>query len=232
MATAQQSTTFQAPGRAGSPVECKERYENFIGGHWVAPIDGEYRVNLTPATGQPICEVAHSGAQDIELALDAAHAAKDAWGEASTTERSQVLNAVADAIEENLEMLAVAESWENGKPVRETLAADIPLAADHFRYFADVIRAEEGRISEIDKDTVAYHFSEPLGVVGQIIPFNFPLLMAAWKIAPALAAGNCTVVKPASPTPWSILKLAPGRRPARRWPRTSGSRRSRSPARR
>jgi len=208
MATAQQSTTFEAPGRAGSPVECKERYENFIGGHWVAPIDGEYRVNLTPATGQPICEVAHSGAQDIELALDAAHAAKDAWGEASTTERSQVLNAVADAIEENLEMLAVAESWENGKPVRETLAADIPLAADHFRYFADVIRAEEGRISEIDKDTVAYHFSEPLGVVGQIIPFNFPLLMAAWKIAPALAAGNCTVVKPASPTPWSILKLA------------------------
>ena len=146
--------------------------------------------------------------QDIELALDAAHAAKQAWGEASNTERSRVLNAVADAIEENLEMLAVAESWENGKPVRETLAADIPLAADHFRYFADVIRGEEGRISEIDKDTVAYHFSEPLGVVGQIIPFNFPLLMAAWKIAPALAAGNCTVVKPASPTPWSILKLA------------------------
>ena len=142
MATAQQSTTFQAPGRAGSPVECKERYENFIGGHWVAPIDGEYRVNLTPATGQPICEVAHSGPQDIELALDAAHAAKDAWGEASTTERSQVLNAVADAIEENLEMLAVAESWENGKPVRETLAADIPLAVDHFRYFANVIRGD------------------------------------------------------------------------------------------
>jgi aldehyde dehydrogenase len=208
MATLQQPTTFQAPGAAGSPVAVKDRYENFIGGHWVAPIDGEYRENLTPATGQPICEVAYSGAQDIELALDAAHAAKDAWGEASTTERSKVLNAVADAIEENLEMLAVAESWENGKPVRETLAADIPLAADHFRYFADVIRGEEGRISEIDKDTVAYHFSEPLGVVGQIIPFNFPLLMAAWKIAPALAAGNCTVVKPASPTPWSILKFA------------------------
>jgi len=208
MATIEQTTTFQAPGRAGSLVQCKERYENFIGGRWVAPVDGEYRENLTPATGQPICEVAHSGAQDIELALDAAHAAKDAWGEASTTERSKVLNAVADAIEENLEMLAVAESWENGKPVRETLAADIPLAADHFRYFADVIRGEEGRISEIDKDTVAYHFAEPLGVVGQIIPFNFPLLMAAWKIAPALAAGNCTVVKPASPTPWSILKLA------------------------
>jgi aldehyde dehydrogenase len=208
MATIEQSTTFEAPGNPGSPVECKQRYENFIGGKWIAPVDGEYRENLSPATGRPICEVAHSGAKDIELALDAAHAAKDAWGEASTTERSKVLNAVADAIEENLEMLAVAESWENGKPVRETLAADIPLAADHFRYFADVIRGEEGRISEIDKDTVAYHFSEPLGVVGQIIPFNFPLLMAAWKMAPALAAGNCTVVKPASPTPWSILKFA------------------------
>jgi aldehyde dehydrogenase len=208
MATTEQTATFEAPGRPGSPVQCKERYENFIGGHWVAPVDCEYRANLSPATGRPICEVAHSGAQDIELALDAAHAAKDAWGETSTTERSRMLNAVADAIEENLEMLAVAESWENGKPVRETLAADIPLAADHFRYFADVIRGEEGRISEIDKDTIAYHFSEPLGVVGQIIPFNFPLLMAAWKIAPALAAGNCTVVKPASPTPWSILKLA------------------------
>jgi aldehyde dehydrogenase len=208
MATVEKPTTFDAPGLAGSPVTCQARYENFIGGHWVAPIDGTYRENLTPATGQPICEVADAGAQDIELALDAAHTAKDAWGEASTTERSKVLNAVADAIDENLEMLAVAESWENGKPVRETLAADIPLAADHFRYFADVIRGEEGRISEIDKDTVAYHFSEPLGVVGQIIPFNFPLLMAAWKIAPALAAGNCTVVKPASPTPWSILKLA------------------------
>ncbi len=206
--TTQPPTTFEAPGRDGSPVELKERYENFIGGYWVAPIEGEYRENLSPANGLPICEVAHSGAQDIELALDAAHAAKDAWGEASTTERAKVLNAVADAIEENLEMLAVAESWENGKPVRETLAADIPLAADHFRYFASVIRGEEGRISQIDKDTVAYHFSEPLGVVGQIIPFNFPLLMAAWKMAPAMAAGNCTVVKPASPTPWSILKLA------------------------
>ena len=208
MATVEQSTTFEAPGQPGSPVQCKERYENFIGGKWIAPIDGHYRENLSPATGRAICEVAYSGAQDIELALDAAHAAKDEWGAASTTERSKVLNAIADAIDANLEMLAVAESWENGKPVRETLAADIPLAADHFRYFADVIRAEEGHISEVDKDTVAYHFSEPLGVVGQIIPFNFPLLMAAWKIAPALAAGNCTVVKPASPTPWSILKVA------------------------
>jgi len=208
MATVEKQATFATPGQPGSPVEVKARYENFIGGHWVAPIDGEYRENLTPATGQAICEVAHSGPGDIELALDAAHAARDAWGEASATERSKVLNAVADAIEENLEMLAVAESWENGKPVRETIAADVPLAADHFRYFASVIRGEEGSITELDKDTIAYHFREPLGVVGQIIPFNFPLLMAAWKIAPALAGGNCTVVKPASPTPWSILKFA------------------------
>ena len=208
MATVEQSNTFSAPGAAGSPVKLKARYDNFIGGHWVPPGNGEYRPNLTPRTGLPFCEVAHSEPADVELALDAAHAAKDAWGETSTTERSRVLNAVADALEENLEMLAVAESYENGKPVRETIAADLPLAIDHFRYFADVIRAEEGAISEIDKDTVAYHFREPLGVVGQIIPFNFPLLMAAWKLAPALAAGNCSVLKPASPTPWSILKLA------------------------
>jgi len=151
--------------------------------------------------------VADSTPEDVELALDAAHAAKDAWGEASATERAEVLNAIADAVEKNKDMLAVAESWENGKPVRETLAADIPLVVDHFRYFAAAARAEEGRSTEIEKDLVAYHFREPLGVVGQIIPFNFPLLMAAWKIAPALAAGNCTVLKPASPTPWSILKL-------------------------
>ena len=202
-----ESTTYAAPGEAGSPVELEDRYDNFIGGDWVAPTTGEYRENLTPSTGEPFCEVANSGAADIEVALDAAHAAKDAWGKQSPTERASVLNAVADAIEENLEMLAVAESYENGKPVRETLAADIPLSADHFRYFAGAIRSEEGRISEIDENTYAYHFQEPLGVVGQIIPFNFPLLMAAWKIAPALAAGNCTVIKPASPTPWSILKL-------------------------
>jgi aldehyde dehydrogenase len=189
-------------------VELKPRYENFIGGHWVAPINGEYSENVTPATGEPFTEVPRSSAEDIELALDAAHAAKDEWAETSTTERSRVLNRIADAIEDNLEMLAVAESWENGKPVRETLAADIPLAADHFRYFASVIRSEEGGISEIDRNTVAYHFHEPLGVVAQIIPFNFPLLMAAWKLAPALAAGNCVVLKPASPTPWSILKFA------------------------
>ncbi|MGO9956560.1 MAG: aldehyde dehydrogenase family protein [Solirubrobacteraceae bacterium] len=203
-----QSTTYAAPGEPDSPVELDDRYENFIGGAWVAPTTGEYRENLTPSTGEPFCEVAHSGAQDIELALDAAHAAKDDWGRRSPADRAAVLNAVADAIDANLEMLAVAESYENGKPVRETLAADIPLASDHFRYFAGAIRSEEGRISEIDDQTYAYHFHEPLGVVGQIIPFNFPLLMAAWKIAPALAAGNCTVLKPASPTPWSILKLA------------------------
>ncbi len=207
MATIEKGAIFEAPGKPGSPVELKERYENFIGGHWVAPVKGRYTENRTPATGEPFTEVPLSTPEDIDLALDAAHAAKDAWGETSTTERARVLNLVADAIDEHRDMLAVAESWENGKPVRETLAADIPLAADHFRYFAGAIRAEEGRISEIDKDTVAYHIQEPLGVVGQIIPFNFPILMAAWKLAPALAAGNCTVIKPASPTPWSILKL-------------------------
>jgi len=201
------STTYDAPGASGSPVQLEQRYENFIGGEWIAPTTGEYRDNLTPSTGEPFCEVAHSGAQDIELALDAAHAAKDDWGKRSPADRAAILNAIADAIDDNLEMLAVAESYENGKPVRETLAADIPLSADHFRYFAGAVRSEEGRVSEIDENTYAYHFQEPLGVVGQIIPFNFPLLMAAWKIAPALAAGNCSVIKPASPTPWSILKL-------------------------
>jgi len=208
MATIAKPATYAAPGTDDSPVELKRHYDNFIGGHWIAPTTGEYRDNLTPVTGEAFCQVASSAPADVDLALDAAHAAKDAWGETSTTERSRVLNAMADAIEDNLEMLAIAESWENGKPVRETLAADLPLAIDHFRYFASVIRGEEGAISEIDKNTVAYHFREPLGVVGQIIPFNFPLLMAAWKVAPALAAGNCTVLKPASPTPWSILKLA------------------------
>jgi aldehyde dehydrogenase len=207
MATIERAATYAAPGETGSPVDLKSRYDNFIGGHWVAPVKGEYADNLSPATGKPFTEVPRSSAEDIELALDAAHAAKDEWGERSATERSLVLNRIADAIEEHREMLAVAESWDNGKPVRETLAADIPLAADHFRYFAGVIRGETGSISEIDKDTIAYHFHEPLGVVGQIVPFNFPLLMAAWKLAPALAAGNCSVLKPASPTPWSILKL-------------------------
>jgi aldehyde dehydrogenase len=199
---------YEVPGQPGCVVTVDDRYSNFIGGDWVAPKRGQYRENLTPSTGEPFCEVAHSTEEDVDAALDAAHAARADWGKRSPTERAAVLDAVADAIEANVEMLAVAESYENGKPVRETLAADVPLAADHFRYFAGAVRAEEGRISEIDEHTYAYHFHEPLGVVGQIIPFNFPLLMAAWKIAPAIAAGNCTVLKPASPTPWSILKMA------------------------
>ena len=209
MAVAVQAPTiFAAPGQDGSVVELKGRYENFIGGEWVPPRSGKYRENLTPATAEAFCEVADSSPEDVELALDAAHAAKDAWARQSPAERAAVLDAIADAMQENLEMLAVAESWENGKPVRETLAADLPLAIDHFRYFAGAVRAEEGSISEIDEKTYAYHYREPLGVVGQIIPFNFPLLMAAWKLAPALAGGNCSVIKPASPTPWSLLKLA------------------------
>ena len=199
---------YAPPGQSGSIVTVAPRYENFIGGKWLAPTQGKYRADLSPATARPITEVADSTPEDVELALDAAHAAKDAWGAKSATERAEVLNAIADAINANSEMLAVAESWENGKPVRETLNADLPLVVDHFRYFAAAARSEEGSSTEIDKDLVAYHFREPLGVVGQIIPFNFPLLMAAWKLAPALAAGNCAVLKPASPTPWSILKLA------------------------
>jgi aldehyde dehydrogenase len=198
---------YIAPGQPGSIVNVAPRYENFIGGKWIAPTRGRYRTDLSPATAKPITEVADSTPEDVELALDAAHAAFVRWGETSATERAAVLNSIADAVEANKEMLAVAESWENGKPVRETLGADIPLVVDHFRYFAAAARAEEGRTTEIEKDLVAYHFREPLGVVGQIIPFNFPLLMAAWKLAPALAAGNCSVIKPASPTPWSILKL-------------------------
>jgi aldehyde dehydrogenase len=196
------------PGRDGSIVDVARRYDNFIGGKWMPPAQGEYRNDISPADARPITEVADSTPEDVESALDAAHAAKDAWGESSATERAAVLNAIADAVDEHREELAVAESWENGKPVRETLNADVPLVADHFRYFAAAARSEEGRTTEIAKDLVAYHFREPLGVVGQIIPFNFPLLMAAWKLAPALAAGNCSVMKPASPTPWSILKLA------------------------
>ncbi|MGZ5368125.1 MAG: aldehyde dehydrogenase family protein, partial [Aeromicrobium sp.] len=199
--------TYAAPGTPTSPVQVEERYENFIDGKWLPPAEGHYMTDLCPATAEPITQVARSTGADVEAALDAAHAAARAWSHVSQAERAAVLNKIADAIDANAEMLAVAESWENGKPVRETLAADIPLAADHFRYFAAAARGLEGRISVLDEHTTAYHFHEPLGVVAQIIPFNFPLLMAAWKIAPALAAGNCTVLKPASPTPWSILKL-------------------------
>jgi len=198
---------YALPGAAGAKVEFKRRYENFIGGKWVAPVGGEYFENVSPVTGKVYCEVPRSKAADIELALDAAHAAKGAWGRTSPTERSTMLLKIADRIEANLEMLALAETFDNGKPIRETLAADLPLTVDHFRYFAAAIRTQEGRLSEIDHDTVAYHFHEPLGVVGQIIPWNFPLLMAAWKLAPAIVAGNCVVMKPAEQTPVSILKL-------------------------
>jgi aldehyde dehydrogenase len=198
---------YAKPGTEGAVVSFASRYDNFIGGQWVAPVKGQYFTNHTPVTGEAICEVAKSSAEDIELALDAAHAAKDAWARTSVTERSNILLKIADRIEENLEMLAVAETWDNGKAVRETLNADVPLSADHFRYFAGCVRAQEGSIGEIDENTVAYHYHEPLGVVGQIIPWNFPLLMAAWKLAPALAAGNCIVMKPAEQTPVSILKL-------------------------
>ena len=195
------------PGEYGFPLKLKPRYDNFIGGDWVAPVDGEYYSNLTPVTGQPLCEIASSGKRDIDLALDAAHNAKDKWGHTSVQDRAAILFKIADRMEQNLELLATAETWDNGKPIRETMAADVPLAIDHFRYFASCIRAQEGGISEVDSDTVAYHFHEPLGVVGQIIPWNFPLLMAAWKLAPALAAGNCVVLKPAEQTPLSITLL-------------------------
>ena len=185
----------------------KSKYENFIGGCWVAPLKGQYFTDHSPINGEPICEIARSSAEDIEKALDAAHAVKNLWGRTSPADRAGVLLRIADKMEENLELLALAETLDNGKPIRETRAADVPLAIDHFRYFASCIRAEEGAVSEIDNDTIAYHFKEPLGVVGQIIPWNFPLLMAAWKLAPAMGAGNCVVLKPASDTPLSVLVL-------------------------
>ncbi len=198
---------YAFPNTEGAVVNFKEKYDNFIGGQWTPPVNGEYFDNVTPVTGKVFTKVARSTADDVELAIDAAHAAKESWGKTSVAERANILNKIADRIEENLEMLAVAETWENGKAVRETLNADLPLAIDHFRYFAGTIRAQEGGISQIDENTVAYHFHEPIGVVGQIIPWNFPLLMAVWKLAPALAAGNCVVLKPAEQTPASILVL-------------------------
>ena len=198
---------YANPGKEGSVVSYKSRYENYIGGEWVAPVKGQYFENITPVTGEVICEIPRSGAEDIELALDAAHKAAPAWGATSTTERSNILLKIADRIEQNIEMLAVAETWDNGKAVRETINADLPLAVDHFRYFAGCIRAQEDTSSAIDNNTVAYHYNEPLGVVGQIIPWNFPILMATWKLAPCLAAGNCTIMKPAEQTPASLLIL-------------------------
>ena len=200
-------TVYANPGADGSKVTFKQRYEHFIGGEWVAPKKGEYFENVTPVTGQGFCEVGRGTAEDIEAALDAAWAAAPTWNKTSAAERALMLARIADRMEDNLELLAVAETWDNGKAVRETLNADLPLAIDHFRYFAGAIRAQEGGLSQIDDDTVAYHFHEPLGVVGQIIPWNFPILMAVWKLAPALAAGNCVVLKPAEQTPASICVL-------------------------
>ncbi len=196
---------FAAPGQPGSPTTFASRYDHWIGGRRVAPVKGEYFENPSPVNGKIFCEIARGTAADIEAALDAAHSAAPAWGRTSPGERSVILNKIADRMEQNLELLAVAETWDNGKPIRESMAADIPLAIDHFRYFAGAIRAQEGSISQVDEDTVAYHFHEPLGVVGQIIPWNFPLLMAVWKLAPALAAGNAIVLKPAEQTPASIM---------------------------
>jgi aldehyde dehydrogenase len=204
MATA----TALHPGKLSETVSFRPRYGNYIGGKWVEPASGQYFENVTPVTGKTFCEIPRSNAQDIERALDAAHAARAAWGHTSPTHRANLMIQIAQRMEDNLEMLALAETWDNGKPIRETMAADLPLAIDHWRYFAGCIRAQEGTISEIDQDTVAYHYHEPLGVVGQIIPWNFPLLMATWKVAPALAAGNCVVLKPAEQTPASILVWA------------------------
>ena len=197
----------QAMVRFAGKTLIRDKYENFIGGQWVAPTRGDYFDNISPVTGQVVCKVARSTAEDIELALDAAHRAKESWGHRSATERAHILNRIAQRMEDNLDLLAMAETIDNGKPIRETTAADIPLAIDHFRYFAACVRSQEGSIAEIDHDTVASHFHEPLGVVGQIIPWNFPILMAAWKLAPALAAGNCVVLKPAEQTPMSIMVL-------------------------
>ncbi|MFC5791836.1 aldehyde dehydrogenase [Agromyces tardus] len=200
-------TVYAAPGTAGALIDFKPRYEHFIGGEWVKPVGGAYFENISPVNGKPFTEVARGTAADIDAALDAAHAAAPAWGRTSAAHRAGILNAIADRIDANRELLAVAETWDNGKSIREPLNADLPLASDHFRYFASLIRAQEGSFTQLDEDTVAYHFNEPLGVVGQIIPWNFPLLMATWKLAPALAAGNCVVLKPAEQTPTSILVL-------------------------
>jgi aldehyde dehydrogenase len=198
---------YAAPGATGAPVSFKARYDNFIGGQWTPSVKGEYFDVITPVNGRVYTQAARSGAEDIELALDAAHAAAAKWGQTSAADRANVLLKIADRIEANLELLAYAETVDNGKPIRETLNADLPLTVDHFRYFAGCVRAQEGGIGEIDGNTMAYHIQEPLGVVGQIIPWNFPILMAAWKLAPALGAGNCVVLKPAESTPISLMVL-------------------------
>ncbi len=185
----------------------KNQYENYIGGEWVSPAKGEYFENISPVDGNSFTKVPRSSSEDVEAAIDAAWKAAESWNKSSATERSNLLLKIADRMEQNLELLARAETWDNGKALRETRAADLPLAIDHFRYFAGVIRAEEGSVSELDANTVSMNVPEPLGVVAQIIPWNFPILMAAWKVAPALAAGNCVVLKPAEQTPVGILIL-------------------------
>ena len=199
------STAYAAPGTSGAIASYRPRYGHYIGGEFVEPVKGQYFENISPVNGKPFTEVARGTAEDIDRAVDVAWQAFASWGKTSPAQRAVVLNKIADRMEQHLEKIAVAETWENGKPVRETLAADIPLAIDHFRYFAGVLRGQEGGISQLDENTVAYHFHEPLGVVGQIIPWNFPILMAVWKLAPALAAGNCIVIKPAEQTPASLL---------------------------
>ncbi|MFF0943244.1 aldehyde dehydrogenase family protein [Kocuria sp. CPCC 205300] len=201
------TTVYAQPGTEGSKVTFKPRYEHWIGGEWVPPVKGRYFENISPVNGKPFTEVARGTAEDIDAALDAAWAAAPAWGRTPVAERALVLHRIADRMEQNLEMLAVAETWDNGKPVRESVNADIALAVDHFRYFAGAIRAQEGTLSQLDDNTTSYHFHEPLGVVGQIIPWNFPILMGVWKLAPALAAGNAVVLKPAEQTPASIMVL-------------------------
>lgn len=198
---------YAQPGTNNAIFNFKSHYDNYIGGQWVKPVNGEYFDNISPVNGLAYCQVARSSAEDINLALDAAHEVRAQWGKTSVAERANILLKIADRVEANLETLAFVETWENGKPIRETLAADLPLVVDHFRYFAGCIRAQEGSAAEIDANTAAYHFPEPIGVVGQIIPWNFPMLMAAWKLAPAIAAGCCVVLKPAEQTPTSILVL-------------------------
>ncbi|MFA6141340.1 MAG: aldehyde dehydrogenase, partial [Hyphomicrobium sp.] len=200
-------TPSAALARVAQSIKIRNRYDNFIGGQWVAPTKGQYFENRTPISGELVCEIARSTSEDIDKALDAAHAAADAWGKTAPAARAAVLFKIADRLEANLPAMATVETIDNGKPIRETMAADLPLAVDHFRYFASCIRAQEGSLSEIDETTIAYHFHEPLGVVGQIIPWNFPILMAVWKLAPAIAAGNCVVLKPAEQTPFSIMVL-------------------------
>jgi aldehyde dehydrogenase len=201
-------SVFRPPNTEGSLLRYKPKYDNFIGGEWVPPVSGEYFENASPVDGKVFTKVPRSRKEDIELALDAAHRAKEKWANTSVAERSNILLKIADRLEENLELLALSETWDNGKPVRETLNADLPLAIDHFRYFAGVIRGEESGVSELAANTLSMHIKVPIGVVGQIIPWNFPLLMAAWKLAPALAAGNCVVLKPSEQTPVTVLLFA------------------------